>query len=88
MSRIYRIKKNFLAKNGNIYVFTADVIASSKVEVMEAAEAEEIRNWKWVDKIKKPGVQYPKFEHMHLVRKRDARSPVPPGEFHWQSRTD
>ena len=88
MNRIYRIKKNFLAKNGNIYVFTADVIASSKAEVMDAALADTIRNWKWVDKIEKPGVEYPLFEYMHLVGKRAAKCPVPPGEFSWKTRVE
>ncbi len=87
MNRIYRIKKNFLAKNGNIYVFTADVICDNKETALEAARAGLVRNWKWVDKIEKPGVEYPEIEYMRLVGKRVANAPAEPGEINWKWRT-
>jgi len=84
MQQIHRIRKNYKPRNGNIYVFLADVISDDIDAILEAANLGQIRNWKWVDKIEKPGVEYPPIEYLHRIRRREAKDPQEPGNINLQ----
>lgn len=87
--RIFRIRKNFLASNGNVYVFEADVLENSASAALEAAEAGTVHNWKWLDKIDRDQVESTEttIEYLKPVARRYARSPAKPGDFNWKERT-